>query len=86
MNQYNISFRVLDDKTKFQVPVIYNCIYRFDKRKIVKQRGKRYYGVPASMLQTPVFFPWGHHKPISKMVDGSAIEFQLDKEEKIVRK
>jgi hypothetical protein len=74
MNKFSEAFFSFPEESRPGIPVIYNCIYRFDKKGLVKKKGDRYFGVPNKALQTPVYYPWGHEKPISRALNFSAIE------------
>ena len=58
-----------DENTKKHIPISYNFIYRFDKRGVIKKKGKAYYGVKVDLINTPQFYAWGHNKAISKILN-----------------
>jgi hypothetical protein len=68
-NNYQQGFIKFSNKLKEKIPAIYNRIYYFRKEGKRRKKGNAYYGVNSKVLQTPTFFPWGHNKAISKMVN-----------------
>jgi hypothetical protein len=74
MTKYDNKFHSFGIGQKKDLPVVYNCIYRFNKKGLVRKKGERYYGTLSAPLQTPAFFPWGHEKAISRALDFSAVK------------
>jgi hypothetical protein len=74
MSRFEQEFHPLDETIKKNLPVSYNFLYKFNKRGIVKKKGDAYYGIKVTILNTSKFYPWGHTKPISKIVDFTGIK------------
>jgi|GEM_PF-4204462 hypothetical protein len=81
MNRFEQAFYPLDETIKKHLPVSYNFLYKFNKRGIVKKKGDAYYGIRVAVLNTSKFYPWGHTKPISKMIDYTGIQLKKKKSE-----
>ncbi len=67
MSKYDTKHVELADAERKHLPVTYSLIYNF-KRKIAR-KGSAYYGVEVTAYNTTTFYPSGHHKPISKIID-----------------
>lgn len=67
MSKYDAQHVELAESEKSLLPVTYSLIYNF-KRKITR-KGSAYYGIEVTAYNTTTFYPSGHHKPISKIID-----------------
>ncbi len=80
MSIYKQKFEPVSKEVAPFVPVSYNFIYQFPKKS--GKKGKSFYGVTDETLQTESFFPYGHPKPISKIIDYDAFSSQQAKRKK----
>jgi len=55
------------DEHKRTLPITYHHLYRLSKKHIKKDQA--YFGLRVNKLNTDSYFPYGHSKPISKIVD-----------------
>lgn len=67
LNQEKEDALITTDQRKL-LPVSYNYITR-KPRKAHKKTSQSYWGFGVEALGTTMYFPTGHHKPISKIID-----------------
>lgn len=75
MSDYKAKDRFHIRKEYFRsLPLIYKYLYRFKYLFVKRKKNNTTHGINVDRYNTTAFFPEGHHKPISKIVDMSVFK------------
>ncbi len=72
MNKFNSEHVEISKFEKNLLPVTYSFLYNF--RNKIRRKNDSYYGVEVDAYKTNAFYPSGHYKPISKIVNLGVFE------------
>jgi hypothetical protein len=72
MSKYNSDHVEISQFEKSLLPITYSFIYNF--RSKIRRKNDAYYGLDVEAYKTTSFYPSGHHKPISKIINLKVFE------------
>jgi hypothetical protein len=67
MSKYNSNYVEISKFEKQLLPVTYSLMYNFKGKK--RKKGSSYYGIDVLAYNTTTFYPSGHCKPLSKIIN-----------------
>lgn len=67
MNKFNLEHVQISKFEKDLLPVTYSFIYNFRNKR--RRKNDAFYGVEVEAYKTDAFYPSGHYKPISKIIN-----------------